>query len=122
MSETTGRYESHAEGDVSDAFRVGVAEAKGKFSALVEGVQHRGEHYVIERHGKPAAALVSVDELELVEAARRDPSEGNDGLTGLIGLFGDLMSDDEIDDMVDAIYEDRARDELREVDSSDWFA
>jgi prevent-host-death family protein len=38
--------------------QVGVAEAREKFSELIEKVQYKGEAYVISRHGKPAAALV----------------------------------------------------------------
>ena len=58
MAEARGRYgddtDATAEDDrQSDSRHVGVAEAKGTFSALIEGVQHRGERYVIERHGVP---------------------------------------------------------------------
>ena len=100
---------------------VGVAEAKGTFSALIEGVQHRGEHYVIERHGKPAAAIVSVEELERLEADRL-PAWRPTGGWGLIGLLSDIMTDEEIDDMVDAIYADREQDVPRDIDTSDWVA
>ena len=57
---------------------------KATFSALIEGVQHRSERYVIERHGKPAAALVSVEELERLGAEQATPS-GRTGGWGLIG-------------------------------------
>lgn len=94
---------------------VGVAEAKATFSALIEGVQHRSERYVIERHGKPAAALVSVEELERLGAGDR-----RTGGWGLIGMWRGILSDDEIDGMVAAIYADRERDVPREIDTSDW--
>ena len=100
---------------------VGVAEAKATFSALIEGVQHRGEHYVIERHGKPAAAIVSVEELERLESDRL-PAWRPTGGWGLIGLLSDIMTDEEIDDMVDAIYADREQDVPRDIDTSDWVA
>ena len=100
---------------------VGVAEAKATFSALIEGVQHRSEHYVIERHGKPAAALVSVEELERLESDR-PPESGRTGGLGLIGMWRGILSDEEIDDMVAAIYADRERDVPREIDTSDWVA
>ena len=98
---------------------VGVAEAKATFSALIEGVQHRSERYVIERHGKPAAALVSVEELERLGTDRL-PAWRPTGGWGLIGLLSDIMTDEEIDEMVDGIYEDRERDIPRDIDTSDW--
>ena len=126
MAETTGRYGANADtraGD-EDARRsgrrhVGVAEAKGTFSAMIEGVQHRGERYVIERHGKPAAALVSLEELDRLESQRPTP-QGMTGGLGFIGMWRGILTDEEIDDMVDAIYADRENDVPREVDTSDW--
>ena len=107
--------------DEAGARHVAASEAKATFSALIEGVQHRGERYVIERHGKPAAALVSVDELGRL-AGRDEAAAGvNDGLSGFIGLFADIMTDDEIDNMVAAIYADRERDVPRAVDISGWI-
>ena len=94
---------------------VGVAEAKATFSALIEGVQHRSEHYVIERHGKPAAALVSVEELERLEAGPI-----RTGGWGLIGMWRGILTNDEIDEMVEAIYADRERDIPRDIDTSEW--
>ena len=127
MAETTGRYGDNADtraGD-EDARRsgrrhVGVAEAKGTFSAMIEGVQHRGERYVIERHGKPAAALVSLEELDRLEERAAPPARQNDGLTGLIGLFRGVLTDEEIDEMIAEIYADRERDVPREIDTSEW--
>jgi prevent-host-death family protein len=44
--------------------KLGVAEAREKFSEIVEQVQYRGEAFIISRHGKPAAAVVPVDVFE----------------------------------------------------------
>ena len=98
-----------------DARHVGVAEARATFSALIEGVQHRSERYVIERHGKPAAALVNVEELERLESGAR-----HTGGWGLIGMWRGILTDDEIDEMVEAIYADRERDIPRDIDTSEW--
>ena len=117
MTETPAE---HGESPEDGPQHVGVAEAKATFSALIEGVQHRGEHYVIERHGKPAAALVSVEELERLGAG--EPGERRtDGLSGFIGLFDGLLTDEEIDEMVDHIYAGRERDRYSpaRVDFSD---
>lgn len=104
--------------DEAGARHVAASEAKATFSALIEGVQHRGERYVIERHGKPAAALVSVEELDRLES----PGPGPDQMTGglrLLGLWRDVPRD-AIREVVDHIYEERARDMGREVDTSSW--
>ena len=117
MTETPAEY---GESPEAGPRHVGVAEAKATFSALIEGVQHRGEHYVIERHGKPAAALVSVEELERLGADQAAPV-GHTGGAGLIGLFDGLLTDEEIDEMVDHIYAARERDRYSpaRVDFSD---
>ncbi len=124
MNETSERIgararEAHAGPSESAAKHLGVSEAKATFSALIEGVQHRGERYVIERHGKPAAALVSLEELDRLESQRR-ARQGMTGGLGLIGMWRGILTDADIDDMVDAIYADRENDVPREVDTSDW--
>ena len=106
MTETPAGYGESPEGSPR---HVGVAEAKATFSAMIEGVQHRSERYVIERHGKPAAALVSVEELERLVAGQSAPV-GHSGGAGLIGLFDGFLTDEEIDEMVDHIYDGRERD------------
>ncbi len=117
MTETPAEY---SEGSESGPRRVGVAEAKATFSALIEGVQYRSERYVIERHGKPAAVLVSVEDLERLGAEEPAPV-GHTGGAGLIGLFDGFMTDEEIDEMVEHIYAGRERDRYSpaRVDFSD---
>lgn len=41
--------------------KTSLAHAKAHLSELVDDVEHRGKRIVIQRHGKPAAALVPVD-------------------------------------------------------------
>ena len=43
---------------------VGVAEAKKRFSEIMSRVAYNGDRFIIERHGKPMAALVSPEDLE----------------------------------------------------------
>ncbi len=43
---------------------VSVSEAKDKLSTLVEGVESTHSAIVITRHGRPAAVLLSPDDLE----------------------------------------------------------
>ena len=49
------------------ATRVSVAQAKAELSALMAAVAYQGQRVVIERRGKPMAALVSVDDLEQID-------------------------------------------------------
>lgn len=49
------------------AGRVGTHEAKTHLSEYINRVRYGGERVVIERHGKPVAALVSVEDLERLE-------------------------------------------------------
>ncbi|MDD5467985.1 MAG: type II toxin-antitoxin system Phd/YefM family antitoxin [Anaerolineales bacterium] len=44
--------------------KLGVAEAREKFSDVVEQVQYQGDAYLISRHGKPAAAVVPIEVYE----------------------------------------------------------
>lgn len=79
---------------------LGVAEAKRRFSELLERVA-RGERFVVARRGKPAAALVPADE---AGPDRRRPR----GLLSLVGLFSD-WEDGEVEEMVSGIYRERRR-------------
>jgi prevent-host-death family protein len=45
-----------------------VAEAKNHFSDVLRRAEYGGERVVVERHGKPVAAIVSTDDLRRLEA------------------------------------------------------
>jgi len=47
---------------------VGLTELRGALVETVNRVQYRGERVVLQRHGRPVAALVSVEDLRLLEA------------------------------------------------------
>ena len=51
---------------------LGVTQARAEFSTLVEGVQYQGDTYIINRHGKPAAAVVPI---QVYEAWKRERSQ-----------------------------------------------
>lgn len=94
--------------------RVSAREAKAHFASLVEWVAHRGGHVIIERHGKPVAALVSATEAEkLVE--ERPQADQPRGALALVGLWRDV-GDDAIDAFIQDVYAERARDVGRPVD------
>ncbi len=40
---------------------IGVTKARENFSDLIERVLYQGDMYIINRHGKPAAAIVPID-------------------------------------------------------------
>jgi prevent-host-death family protein len=60
-----------------------VAEAKRRFSDVLGTVRHRGERVVVERRGRPIAAIVPLDDLARLEG------EAARGVLALVGAFGD---------------------------------
>jgi prevent-host-death family protein len=97
--------------------RISVDEAKARFSAMVDGVLHRGERYVIEQDGQEVAALVSMPELRRLEAASTHDVRPS-GAMALVGLWGDV-SDEEIDALVADLRCARDGDTGRRVESWD---
>lgn len=49
------------------ATRLSVNEAKTRLSEYLNRVNYRGERFVVERHGKPVGALVSLEDLAKLE-------------------------------------------------------
>lgn len=95
------------------AKKVSVTEAKAHLSALMARVGYGGERYLIERRGKPLAALVGVEDLERLEG--EDAPSRSLGALALIGLWGEV-EDGDIDSMLEDIYAARQRDTGRLVD------
>jgi prevent-host-death family protein len=48
--------------------RIGLTEIRNVFHDTIAKVQFGGERVVLERQGRPVAALVSIEDLELLEA------------------------------------------------------
>src|SRR5947209_14982314 len=92
--------------------RVKAAEAKAHLSELVSRVAYGGERFLIERHGKPVAALVSAGDLAKLDEPTAEPRRG---LLAIHDEIGGLLSDGEVDDMLAAIYQARRRDVPRPV-------
>lgn len=78
---------------------VGVAEAKARFSELLGRVLHRGERIIVQRRGKPVAALVPMEDLN-----RADNHEAEDWLDQVAGLFADCP---EVCDSIDQVVAER---------------
>ena len=51
--------------------KLGVTQAREKFSDLVEQVQYLGATYIIARNGKPAAAIVPIEVYESWKRERK---------------------------------------------------
>jgi prevent-host-death family protein len=93
--------------------RTSAADAKAHFSDLLARVAHTGERVIIEKHGKPVAALVNVRDLEKLE--QTDGSAAPRGALALVGGWGELTNE-EIDGITEEIYALRRQDKGRPVD------
>lgn len=87
---------------------LGVAEAKARFSELIERVA-KGERFIVTRRGKPAVALVPADQASL-------PSAQPVGLAAGAGALADW---DELPEVVEGIYAARRQAKDRPVPDLD---
>ncbi len=94
--------------------KVSAAEARTRLASLVAGPIQKGQRVVIEKHGKPVAALVSIEDLERLEAVH--PTAGRRiGALALVGAWTGV-TDKQIDAMLKDIYSERRRDKGRRVE------
>ena len=94
--------------------KVSAAEAKAKLSALMAEAAIGGKHIVIERRGKPFAAIVSISDLEHLER-EQTTSPRPMGALAFVGLWKDVP-DEEIDAFIADVYKSREEDKGRPVD------
>ena len=94
--------------------KVPAAQAKAQLSDLVARAAYGKERIVIEKRGKPTAALVSMEDLQFLELHRANPRPPR-GALALRGLWGDV-AESEIDQLVEDIYASREKDLGRPVD------
>jgi len=99
------------------AERISAAQAKAQLSALMAAVAYGGKHFIIERRGKPLAALVSVEDLERLEQGQAASAQP-DWALALVGAWGEV-GDEEIDALVAHIYAEREEDMGRPVELED---
>ncbi len=99
------------------AKRMGATQAKARFSSLLSEVAYGGQPIIIERRGKPFAALVSIEDLEQLEQYRAS-SATPQGALALVGAWRD-MGDAELDAIIDEIYVQREKDMGRPVELED---
>lgn len=91
--------------------KMGVAEVKKHFSVVISRVSLNKEQFVIEKKGKPMAALVSMEDLEIIEGLRK--AEQRKGLLAAIGAWEDF---DNFDKIITHIYDGRIESKDREVE------
>ena len=77
-----------------------VADAKKRLSELMSRVTYNRERFLIERRGKPMAALVSVEDLARLE---KEPVPSR-GLLAAVGAWADF---EELDQVIGEIYRQR---------------
>jgi prevent-host-death family protein len=77
-----------------------LAQVKSRFSEMVDRVEHTQDRIVVTRNGRPAAVLISLEELASLEdtlellsdvAAMRELSEARDGYEA-----GEFVTGDEL--------------------------
>jgi prevent-host-death family protein len=95
------------------AKRVSAAQAKAHFATLVGEVAFGGQCVIIERRGKPLAALVSLADFERLEQEHATSARPI-GALALVGAWRDVL-DEELDTLVLDIYSARERDKGRPV-------
>jgi len=78
---------------------IGVAEVKRHFSDVMIEVSREGKQFIIEKKGKPMAALVNIKDLEAIE--RKEASSKKKGLLAAIGAWEEF---DNLDGVVRHIY------------------
>ena len=79
--------------------KLGLTEARQNFSELVEGVQYRGDTYIINRHGRPAAAVVP---LNVYENWKRQRTQFFDSVQKIQDANRDIDPDEVMRDIIEA--------------------
>jgi prevent-host-death family protein len=73
---------------------VSVAEAKARFSELVNRAAYAGERFLIERRGKPVGAIISAEDLARLEGEGPPPPRRS--LLAAVGAWAEMENLDEI--------------------------
>ena len=85
-----------------------VADAKKNLSELMSRAAYNNERFLIQRRGKPMAALVSVEDLARLEKQPVTPK----GLLAAVGAWADF---DNLDQIIEDIYKQREQAQDRPV-------
>ena len=87
-----------------------IAEAKSRFSELVNRAAYGQERFLVERRGKPVGAIVSAADLDRLEAG--EPARPRHGLLAAVGALAEV---EELDEILEEIQRQRATASDREV-------
>lgn len=79
--------------------KMGVAEAREKFSDIIDQVQYKGETYLISKHGKPAVAVVPI---EVYAAWKRQRTQFFDTIRQIQQTNQGVDSEQVVDDVLSA--------------------
>jgi prevent-host-death family protein len=82
-----------------------IADLKRRFSEVVNRVRFQGERVLVVRRRTPVAALVTLDDLQMLEPRNEGQAGPRRGLLAALGAWEEM---DGFDEIIDEIY--RARD------------
>lgn len=91
--------------------KVSLAKAKNSLSEFASRAAYSGEHIIITKRGKPFAAIISIEDLKLLEKVQAAPPE--EGLLGAVGMAPEL---EEVAEKAMEVYKRRTGDFGRKVD------
>ena len=83
--------------------KMNVAEAKKKFSELLARTAYNGEHFIINRRGKPMAVLIGLEDFALLE----ERIHSSDKPQGLLAAAGALAGLENFEDTMSDVYRSR---------------
>ncbi len=69
---------------------INVAEARKEFASLMTRVAYNGERIIVERHGKPLMAWVSIEDLRRLEKLDQQQAAGSAEGERLLALAAEL--------------------------------
>jgi prevent-host-death family protein len=76
------------------------AAAREQWDEIIDRVKTREARFLVERDGKPVAALISAHELEILERYQREREEDFKALDRMRAAFADVP-DDEIEQEIE---------------------
>jgi antitoxin (DNA-binding transcriptional repressor) of toxin-antitoxin stability system len=79
-----------------------IADAQKQFSALVERTFSSGERFILKISEKPVAAIVSLNDLNLIKSQEEMKAEGT-----LIAAAGAWSKFESLDQIIQSIYQNR---------------
>jgi prevent-host-death family protein len=62
----------------SPAKRINAGKARVNFGQMLNEVYYKGDRFIIERDGRPMAAVIPLSELETLQKIQNQPKPGSD--------------------------------------------